>query len=373
MVHMMTIPLPGSRRDELDTPALLIDLDRLENNISALFTAAASTGVTVRPHLKTGKTPALAHMLLAAGAKGICVAKLGEAEIMLGAGVEDVLITTELVGSAKLARLMGLLRQHAQVKVVVDSVAGAEKLAAAAASWGVTVSVLVDINVGQDRTGVLPGSPAVALAEHIATLPALRLVGVQGYDGHLQHVHDENEREQRCGAAMEQLTATVAALRAAGFEPAIVTTGGTGTWQYCARYSASGITEVQPGSFIFMDVDYHNAIGDHYASALTVLATVISRPVPTRAVVDAGLKSLSTDSGNPVPRDFPWVSYRPGGDEHGILTWDEGRDPGLEIGDKVEIIPSHCDTTINLFDYYLALRAGRLEAIWSIDCRGRSQ
>jgi D-serine deaminase-like pyridoxal phosphate-dependent protein len=172
---------------------------------------------------------------------------------------------------------------------------------------------------------------------------------------------------------MEQLTGTVRAMRAAGLDATIVTTGGTGTWQYCARFRAAGVTEVQPGSFIFMDVDYRNAIGDRYANALSVLATVISRPAPTRAVVDAGLKSLSTDSGNPVPKDLPGVSYRPGGDEHGILTWDEGADPDLKIGDQLELIPSHCDTTINLFDYYLALRSGRLEAIWSIDCRGRSQ
>ena len=370
---MLTNPLLGRPVSELDTPALLIDLDLMEKNIAALFAEAAKSGISVRPHLKTGKTPALAHTLLRAGAKGICVAKLGEAEIMVAAGIEDVLITTEVVGPAKLARLLGLLRRHTEVKVVADSVLGAEALAAAAADWGVTVPVLVDINVGQDRTGVLPGPPAVALAERIASLPVLRFMGVQGYEGHLQHLHDHEERERRCAEAMEQLTGTAAAMRAAGFSPTIVTTGGTGTWQYCARYKDAGITEVQPGSFIFMDVDYRSAIGNRYACALSVLATVISRPSPTRAVVDAGLKTLSTDSGNPVPKDWIGVSYRPGGDEHGILTWDDGQDPGLAIGDKVEIIPSHCDTTINLFDYYLALRAGRLETIWSIDGRGRSQ
>jgi D-serine deaminase-like pyridoxal phosphate-dependent protein len=235
------------------------------------------------------------------------------------------------------------------------------------------VPVLVEINVGQDRCGIWPGSQAVALAEHIAGLPALRFLGVQGYEGHLQHVHADEERERLCEKAMERLTSTAAGMRAAGLDPAIVTTGGTGTWQYCARYREDGVTEVQPGSFIFMDVDYRNAIGNRYSNSLSVLATVISRPAPTRAVVDAGLKSLSTDSGNPVLKDFPAVSYRPGGDEHGILSWDKGYDPALEIGEKVEIIPSHCDTTINLFDYYLALRAGQLEAIWSIDGRGRSQ
>jgi D-serine deaminase-like pyridoxal phosphate-dependent protein len=373
MVRTMTFPLPGSRREELDTPALLIDLDIMEQNIAKLFAEAARSGIAVRPHLKTGKTPALAHTLVHAGAKGICVSKLGEAEVMVAAGIDDVLITTEVIGPAKLARLMGLVRRHAQVKVVVDSGVGAEGLAAAAADWGVTVPVLVEINVGQDRCGILPGSQAVALAERIAGLPALRFMGVQGYEGHLQHVHAEEERERLCREAMERLTSTAAAMLATGLDPAIVTTGGTGTWQYCARYRDAGVTEVQPGSFIFMDVDYRNAIGNRYGNALAVLATVISRPAPTRAVVDAGLKSLSTDSGNPMPRDLPGVTYRPGGDEHGILSWNEGDAPGLEIGDRLEIIPSHCDTTINLFDHYLALRAGRLEAIWSIDGRGRSQ
>jgi D-serine deaminase-like pyridoxal phosphate-dependent protein len=370
---MVAIPLPGTSQGELDTPALLIDLDLLEKNTTALFSEAAAIGISVRPHLKTGKTPVLAHALLRAGAQGICVSKLGEAEVMVAAGIEDVLITTELVGPAKLARLMGLVRRHPQVKVVVDSLAGAEALAAAAASWGVTLPVLVEINVGQDRSGISPGAPAVALAESTTRLPALRLLGVQGYEGHLQHVRDAGERERLSAAAMDQLTGTVAAMRADGLDPTIVTTGGTGTWQYCARYRAAGVTEVQPGSFIFMDVDYRNAIGNRYANALSVLATVISRPAPTRAVVDAGLKCLSTDSGNPEPKDLPGVTYRPGGDEHGILTWDEETDPGLKVGDKLELIPSHCDTTINLFDCYLALRSGRLEAVWSIDCRGRSQ
>lgn len=369
----MYVPLPGAPRDALDTPALLIDLTLMDANIARLFERARAAGVRVRPHLKTGKTPAIAHRLLDAGASGICVSKLGEAEVMAAAGIEDMLITSEIVGTVKLARLMGLLRGHPDIKVVVDSVAGAEALAAVAADWRITVPVLVEIDVGQGRCGVAPGEPAVALAQHIATLPSLRFLGVQGYEGHLQHVHDGGEREQLCIAAMEKLAATVAALRAAGLPPEIVTTGGTGTWEYCAQFSGAGVSEVQPGSFIFMDADYCNAIGRAYGQALTVLATVISRPTPTRAVVDAGLKALSTDSGNAEPKGLPGVSYHPGGDEHGILIWEEGTDPGLEVGDTVELIPSHCDTTINLFDTYFALRDGILEAVWPIAGRGKSQ
>ncbi len=369
----MYTPLPGTARAQLDTPVLLIDLERLDSNITALFDRARGSGVAVRPHLKTGKTPVIAHRLLHAGAHGICVAKLGEAELMVDAGIEDILITTEIAGSAKIERLMGLLRLHPDVKVVADSAAGIHALALAAAKWGVIAQVLVEIDVGQGRSGTAPGEPAVEMARQIAASPSLRFLGVQGYEGHLQHVHGNQEREHLCDAAMEQLVATVAALRTVNLAPAIVTTGGTGTWQYCAKYSDSGITEVQPGSFIFMDVDYRNALGAEYATALTVLATVISCPAPTRAIVDAGLKTLSTDSGNAEPLGLIGVTYRPGGDEHGILTWDEAARPGLKVGDTVELIPSHCDTTINLFDYYFALRDGQLEAVWSIEGRGKSQ
>jgi D-serine deaminase-like pyridoxal phosphate-dependent protein len=369
----MYVPLPGTPRALLDTPSLLIDLDLLDGNIARLFERARAQGISVRPHLKTGKTPSIAHMLLRAGARGICVAKLGEAEIMASAGVEDILITSEVVGAAKIARLMGLLRRHPAIKVVVDSTVGADALAAAAAEWQVVVPVLIEIDVGQGRSGTSPGQPAVALAQHIARARSLRLLGVQGYEGHLQHLHGEREREQRCDTAMELLTSTAAALRAGDLAPTIVTTGGTGTWQYCAKHSTAGVTEVQPGSFIFMDVDYRNAIGPEYAQALSVLATVISCPTPTRAVVDAGLKALSTDSGNPEPKSLPGVAYRPGGEEHGILTWEAGDSPRLKVGDTVELIPSHCDTTINLFDQYYALRADRLETVWRVEGRGRTQ
>lgn len=198
--------------------------------------------------------------------------------------------------------------------------------------------------------------------------------GVQGYEGHLQHIHDPEERAQRCRQAMHLLTGTAVQLSAAGFAIDIVTTGGTGTAAICA--GCEGVTEVQPGSFVFMDTDYRNAIGPIYANALTVLSTVISRPAATRAVVDAGLKSLSTDSGMPEPKGLPGVGYRPGGDEHGVLTWEGGMLPAsgsLTIGERVELIPSHIDTTVNLHDWYHAHREGKLEAIWSVTARGKVQ
>ena len=364
----------GDSLDALDTPAIIIDLPLMEANIAKLMDVFRGRNVHVRPHLKTVKSPELAQLLLNAGAAGGCVAKVSEAEIMAHAGIEDLLITSEIVGKPKLARLVALVRAYPKVKVVVDSLVGAQALQQAMQDAGLHVDVLLDINVGQNRCGVLPGEEAITLARQIGTMSNIHLIGVQGYEGHLQHVHNSAEREQRCRQSMKLLTTTALQLKEMGFPIEIVTTGGTGTAEICA--SCEGITEVQPGSFVFMDTDYRNALGSVYANALTILSTVISRPTPERAVVDAGLKSLSIDSGMPEPQGLAGVTYRPGGDEHGILTWhEETQIPSerLNVGERIAFIPSHIDTTINLHDIYYAFRNGKLEAIWSVATRGKVQ
>ncbi len=367
-------PRLGDPLEMLDTPSMLVDLTLMEANIASLMGHFHAKHVHVRPHLKTVKSPELAHILLAAGAGGGCVAKVSEAEVMAQAGIEDLLITSEIVGKPKLARLVALVQQHPHIKVVVDSLTGAEQLNQAMRDAQLKLNVLLDLNVGQNRCGVMPGEAALALAQRIGVMSNLQLVGVQGYEGHLQHLHDPVERAQRCRQSMHLLTSTAAQLLAEGFAIEIVTTGGTGTAEICA--GCDGVTEVQPGSFIFMDTDYRNALGPVYSNALTILSTVISRPAPNRAVADAGLKSLSIDSGMPEPKGLPDVKYRPGGDEHGILTWDESAEPPsvkLEVGDRIEFIPSHIDTTINLHDFYYAYRNGKLEAIWPVAARGKVQ
>lgn len=364
-------PQPGDRLESLDTPSMVVDLELMEDNIAKLMGRLLPTGVYVRPHLKTVKSPVLARRLIGAGARGGCVAKLSEAEVMAAAGVDDLLITSEIVGPAKVARLVELLRRHPQVKTVVDSLEGATALndALVGSGFDAPLEVLLDLNVGQNRTGVAPGEPALALARHVGDLKHLKLVGVQGYEGHLQHLPDRREREEKCHAAMSLLSGTAELLRQNGFEVQTVTTGGTGTAEFCAAFP--GITEVQPGSFIFMDTDYRNAIGPIYSNSLTVLATVISQPEPGRAIIDAGLKSLSTDSGFAEPKALPGISYAPKGDEHGLLSWKGG--PGLAIGDRVEMIPSHIDTTVNLHDFYYAHRRGVIEEIWPVATRGKVQ
>ncbi len=370
----MYSPQIGDPLDTLDTPAMIVDLTLMEQNIARLMQRFRDKKVQIRPHLKTVKSPELARMLLAAGAVGGCVAKVSEAEVMAQAGIENLLITTEIVGKPKLARLVALLQQHPHIKVVVDSLLGAQALEQTMRNAHLHINVLLDLNVGQNRCGIAPGEEVLTLARALGQMSHLHLVGVQGYEGHLQHIHDAQERTQRCRQAMQLLTATATQLRAAGFAIETVTTGGTGTAEVCADYE--GVTEVQPGSFIFMDTDYRNAIGSTYANALTILSTVISHPTPNRAVIDAGLKSLSIDSGMPEAKGLPAVKYRPGGDEHGILIWEPSAMPAdvhLTIGDRIEMIPSHIDTTINLHDQYFAYRDGKIAAIWSVATRGKVQ
>ncbi len=353
----------------MDTPALLVDLDVFEQNIRACFAALEGKNVSIRPHLKTGKSSIVAHKLLKAGAVGICVAKLGEAEVMAAAGIEDILITTELVGAPKLERLVKLLKDHSSIKLVVDSLEAATALNAKLEQAGLQVDVLLDVNVGQNRCGILPEN-ALELALELSKLEHLRLIGVQGYEGHLQHDRSFENRRNSCLAAMEKLGKVAFELENSGFEMRIVTTGGTGTYPFCAEHPR--VTEVQPGSFIFMDSDYLATPGVPFQSALTVLSTVIS-VTESRAIVDAGFKSLSTDSGFATPQHLKGWKYSPAGDEHGLL---EKADPDavcLKIGDVLELIPSHIDTTVNLHDWYQPHRNGLLEPAWKIETRGLVQ
>jgi len=354
--------------DQLDTPSLVVDLDAFERNVRAGMERLSA--VRIRPHLKTAKSPAVAHVLLAAGAAGICVAKISEAEVMLAAGIDDLLITTELAGPTKAARLAELMRRwpDARIAVVVDSWEGASALDAVVPR---PVDTLIDVNVGHNRCGVLPAD-ARPLADRLRALARIRIVGLQGYEGNLQHVRDPLERQALCDSSMERLAAAAEDLNAGGHAVVVVSTGGTGTAEFCALHDV--VTEVQPGSFIFMDVDYEQTRGVPYAPALTALATVISRPASDRVVIDAGLKTLSNDSGPARLADLPGWAYNHAGDEHGILTADGLDGAGeLRIGDRVALVPSHIDTTINLHDVIYAYRNGTLEATWAITARGKVQ
>ncbi len=354
--------------DRLDTPSVIVDLDAFERNVSACLTRLA--GVNVRPHLKTAKSPEVARRLIEAGAQGVCVAKLSEAEVMLAEGIDDVLITTEIAGPVKVERLARLASAWptARIRVVVDSWEGASALDATLPR---ALETLVDVNVGQDRCGVAP-QDALALADRIVGLERLRLVGIQGYEGNLQHVRDPAERRRRCDESMARLESVARQLRGGGHVVDVVSTGGTGTAEFCAAHEV--VTEVQPGSFAFMDADYLDTGGVPYESSLTVISTVVSHPAPERAVIDGGLKTLSNDCGPARLIDAAGWSYEPAGDEHGRLTATGAPDRrALAVGDRVTLIPSHIDTTINLHDAMHAHRSGRIEAVWPIAARGKVQ
>ena len=362
------IPPLGTASKDLDTPALILDLDIVEANLQNMMAFFNSVPTTLRPHCKTVKSPDLTKKMLAAGAKGICCAKLGEAEVMVDAGIHDILITSQLVGPTKMQRLGDLLQRAPEVKVVVDSEETIAQLSQMAQSRRLEVGTLLEVDTGMARCGTPMGQPSVAMALRIAHTKGLKFLGIQGYEGHLQHLHDLEEKRRRCLEVMKNLTETADMMRKAGLDVQIVSTAGSGTAKIAGAYP--GITEVQAGTFLVMDTAY-KAAGAEYDFALTVLSTIISQPNPQTVIIDAGLKTLSTDMGMAQAKGYDAEYYRPS-EEHGRLKLN---DPAidLKVGDKVELIPSHCCTTINLHDRYYAVRNGKLEAIWPISARGKIQ
>jgi len=363
-------------RDEIPTPALLLDLDRFERNLARMAAHVRRAGKALRPHAKTHRCPEIARRQVAAGALGVACAKLGEAEVMAGAGVRGLLITTEVVPAQAIARLVRLLGEAPDTMVVVDDADNVAALGRAAREAGRRLDVLVDVDVGGRRTGVPPGAPAVALARAVVAERGLRLRGLQGYAGHCAHVVGWKARREASHAAMAPLMETRRLFEAAGLPVDVVAGGSTGT--HDIDVELEGLTELQSGSYCVMDLDYRRIGGrqgealTEFEMALTVVATVVSVPTADRAMVDAGLKAFSTDK--PFPPEAverPGVEYGFAGDEHGRLTiTDPSRAPRL--GERIEFFPPHCDPTINLYDRIYAVRGRDVEAVWPIAARGRS-
>ncbi len=370
----MTLPPPariGMPLAEVDTPALLVDLDAFESNLDTLERTLAGRTVRIRPHAKSHKCPRIALIQMQRGAIGVCCQKVAEAEALVDGGVTDVMVSNEIVGAHKLARLAALARR-ARISVLADHPDAVDALALAARAAGVTVEVLVEVDVGAGRCGTAPGEPAALLAVHIAAHPALRFRGIHAYHGGAQHLRAPHEREAAIRSAVDQVSATLAALKSHGLSAEIVTGAGTGTYLLEA---ASGVyNEIQPGSYIFMDADYARNLATDgepvhvFRHSLFVLATVMSRPTPARAVVDAGLKAHSVDSGNPVVADLPGATFLRASDEHGVIEL--AASTLLPLGSKVRLIPGHCDPTVNLYDWLVCVRNDVVEDIWPIAARG---
>jgi D-serine deaminase-like pyridoxal phosphate-dependent protein len=355
---------------EVDTPCLILELDAFERNLQRVHESLAGRAVHVRPHAKSHKCPQIALQQVALGAVGVCCQKVSEAEALVEGGVADVLITNEIVGAPKLKRLAALAKR-ARVAVCADDAGNIAALDAAAQGAGVKLEVLVEINVGANRCGVEPGTPALELAQKITASPNLHFAGLQAYQGTAQHLRTVAKRRAAIEVAVAQVRHTTALLERAGIPCGKVTGAGTGTYLYEA--ASAVYHEIQPGSYIFMDADY--ARNDwtesgmpRFEHSLFVWTTVMSRPANDRAIVDAGLKASSTDSGMPRVADAPGVEYMKASDEHGVLQLNGA--PGYAVGDKLKLIPGHCDPTVNLYDYYVCVRDGRVEALWPITARG---
>ena len=357
---------PGMRVDEVDTPALILDLDSFEANLDRMAASLHGTGTRLRAHAKTHKSPTIAHLQMARGAVGQCVQKVAEAEALAWGGVPDILVTNQIVGAAKLARLAALAA-ITRIAVCADDPRQIAALAAAAEAAGTRLSVLVEIDVGMGRCGVAPGPEAVALAQQIAASPHLRFGGLQAYHGAAQHMRAPAEREAAVAAAATQARRTVEQLRQKGLDCPIVGGAGTGTF---ALEAASGVyTEIQAGSYVFMDADYaRNQAAPGFRQALFVLATVMSTAQPGVAVLDAGLKALAVDSGLPLVWQRPGLSYAGASDEHGKLLCEDGAAPGL--GEKLLLVPGHCDPTVDRYDWYVGVRGGRVACLWPVAARG---
>ncbi len=356
----------GDPLERVDTPALLVDLDAFERNLDRMAAEIAARGLRLRPHAKTHKSPDVAKAQIARGAVGQCCQKVSEAEVLVDGGVADVLVTNQVVGARKLARL-ARLASRARLGVCVDHPDNLAALAAAAAEAGARVDVLVEIDVGAHRCGLRDPAAAVALARQTAAAGHLRFAGLQAYHGAAQHLRRPEERRAAIAAAAAQTRACLEALAAAGLT--CETVGGAGTGTY-ALEAAEGIwTELQPGSYCFMDADYGaNAEPPAFAQSLTVLTTVMSRPEPGFAVCDAGLKAVATDSGLPRLASHPDTALAGASDEHGTIALPAGLDPAL--GARLHLIPGHIDPTVNLHDWYVCHRGGRVEAVWPVAARG---
>lgn len=363
-------------RGDVPTPALLLDLDAFEDNIVKMASHLKARHKAFRPHGKTHKCPQVARALIDAGAIGCCAARLSEAEVFAESGIPGLLITTAVIGRDKIARAVALATTAPDTIFVVDDPQNVLDIndAAAARGRGEPIKLAVDLFFG--RTGIAPGDPALTLAQLIDSLPHVTFAGLQSYDGSAAHTAPFDARAARTSSTMAQAVGTRRLIEASGIACPLVTGGSTGTYRFDS--DNPGMTELQPGSFVFMDMEYGQIGGPDgpeyrdFKNSLTVVTTVVSRPAAF-AIVDGGYKAFSTDRPfTPRPIGIDGVTYGWAGDEHGRLDMSNAsRD--LKVGDRLEFIPPHVDPTVNLYDRIHCLRGDRVEAVWPIAARGKSQ
>ena len=361
---------------DLDTPALIVDLDVLEANIATMQRTVARNGIASRPHAKTHKTPEIARMQLETGSVGICVAKISEAHALFKHGIEPLLMTTSNVTPTKINRAMHLRKWCDQFIQATDTPENARLLAEAADSLGLVADVVVDVDPGGHRTGITTGQPALELAQLVDRLPSLRLRGMLCYDGGSQHVTGFEKRESQTLERLVPAAETFEQFQRAGLSTEIFSGGGTGT--YNIDHQTPGLTDVQVGSYVFMDAQYMGIGGmndaDVYSDfnpALTILTTVLNAQYEGRATTDAGAKACTINRPWAIVKGETGMSYTSGSDEFGSIRYE---DPSrtYQVGEKLELIVSHCDPVVNLYDQMYAVRNGVVESVWEVSARGQS-
>lgn len=367
-------------RLDLDTPCLLVDLDRMEINLTSMQAKACLAGVRLRPHAKTHRTPAIAKIQQEMGAAGITVAKLGEAEVMAQEGLDDIFIANEIVGSIKLERMKQLSRKVRRLAVGVDHSFHVETLSRVMCGEPRPLDVLVDVETGDPRTGVQPGKPALELARQVAEASGLRLRGIYTHDGQSYDAETPDEVRSINRKSQELMLETAELLRSAGLFVEEISVGSTPS--LLLDGIEPGITEIRPGTYVFLDADQAQLLGTYALCAQTVLATVISRPTPERVVLDAGTKALTyyvqdrgitRSNGHGRLKEHPVIFLDKMSDEHSSFDIPEGSALEFSIGQKLEIIPNHACPTTNLYDVIYGIRNGKVEIEWPVLCRGKSQ
>ena len=367
----------GISKWDLDTPCLCVDLDKLEANLDRMQTTVTRNGIASRPHAKTHKCPAIARSQLATGSVGICTAKISEAEVMAAHGIAEILMTTVNATPPKIRRAMLLRKRGDGFTQAVDTAANARDLSAAATEVGVVADIVVDIDPGGHRTGITAGAPALELAQLVDTLPGLRLRGLLCYDGGAQHVTGFADRRRRALSSLEAATETAVQMTRAGLDTGIFSGGGTGT--YNIDHETSGLTDVQVGSYVFMDAQYL-AIGGaedpdvytDFETSLTVLTTVLNAQYEGRATTDAGAKANTINRPWPIIAGETGMTYTSGSDEFGTIRYEADASRVYAVGDKLDLIVSHCDPVVNLYDQLYGIRGDTVEVVWPIAGRGKS-
>lgn len=358
---------PPRTLSDIQTPALLVDVAALERNIRRMAAFFAARPCKLRPHFKAHKTPEIARRQLAGGScTGLTCATVAEAEAA-AAVADDILIANEVVDRDRCRRVAALARRIT-LTVAVDSIAGIEQLSAAATEARVTVGVLVDLNVGQNRCGVAPGEEAVTLARRALPMPGLKVRGLMGYEGHAVGIPGRAEREAAVRSSMDQLASTARMFADAGLPTDIVSAGGTGSYDIDSTFPE--ISEIQAGSYVLMDSDYAN-VGVPFEPALSILGTIISRAVPERCVADCGHKACTKDHGLPLVRGLDGAAVLALNDEHATIAVPPSS--AIRIGDRIQLLPSHIDPTMNLHDVVYALEGAAVVGVWPIAARGYAE